>query len=475
MIRLLSATVLVPALLLTQTFTLWSEPEDASGSDEGRGVDVGLDVGIGVRTFRNPAYDGPEGDEPRYRAYQSLRLLPELSIGRFGAGLDLTINYTFTGGDDGNSLEVRREDWVPDEDRNFAELYLPKIRYLRWARKGDPLFVRFGQLDNAVLGSGFILGGYTNTHYLPERAQFGLEFDVDGRLFDFPYAGIETVASNVAAADLLGGRLFLRPLADLDMPLLPDLELGSTVVTDRRPYYHAAIEEDEAIEEDDESVLIWGFDLRQPIANRPSFSLTAFADVARQHESWGSALGAGGRLFGFLNYTGQLRAVGDNFIPRYFDSGYDLYRRERYAVYIGDVESPGYFGWLAGTGTAFLQDRLAFNASIEGAFGPLEPPVDEHGHTRPAALARNPMLRASFIIDDGVIPGITAQANYEKRNITDFGDLVSPENAVIGARINVRTGPAVISLLYDLRYDPFATDDDRWKVNSGLESTITLF
>jgi hypothetical protein len=50
-----------------------------------------------------------------------------------------------------------------------------------------------------------------------------------------------------------------------------------------------------------------------------------------------------------------------------------------------------------------------------------------------------------------------------------WGDLVSPENAVIGAKVSYQTGPAILSLLYNLRYDP-ATDD--FIVTSSLMTTI---
>jgi len=58
----------------------------------------------------------------------------------------------------------------------------------------------------------------------------------------------------------------------------------------------------------------------------------------------------------------------------------------------------------------------------------------------------------------------------------DFKDFQRfKEDALIRARINYRTGPAVISLVYNLRYDPSAPGDNKWIVTSGLSSTIALY
>src|SRR6056297_2872020 len=113
----------------------------AQDTNEG-GPDFGLGITIGAQSFPNPEYDGSNEETI---TFQSLGLTPDLAIGKFGLGLDLTLNYRFTGGD-GSEFEVRSEDWVPDDETNFLELYLPKIRYARWGLKGDPLYVLLGSV-----------------------------------------------------------------------------------------------------------------------------------------------------------------------------------------------------------------------------------------------------------------------------------------------------------------------------------------
>ncbi|MEE8440578.1 MAG: hypothetical protein V3S41_02560, partial [Spirochaetia bacterium] len=192
--RLHRTAVLV--LLVACTAFVFAQDE-GGGSD----LDFGLGISIGAQSFPNPDFTGT-GTEPGTITYQSVGMSPDLAFGKFGIGLDVTLNYRFTGGVDGTDFEIRREDWIPDADTSFLELYLPKLQYIRWGLKGDPLFVKLGSIDDGMLGNGFIIGGYTNTQYLPERRIFGMGLDVDGQLFNFPYVGLETFAGNLAAFDV---------------------------------------------------------------------------------------------------------------------------------------------------------------------------------------------------------------------------------------------------------------------------------
>lgn len=432
---------------------------------------LGFDVGIGVQTFPNPEYHPTKNPGvPELIAYQSLKLAPDVSFGKFGIGLDLTVNYRFTGGA-GNEFEIRREDWVPDPGagRGFLALYLPKIQYLRYAQKGDPLYVKLGSIDDATLGNGFIMANYANTQYLPDTRLFGMSFDVDGRLFSFPYVGVETFVSNLAAFDILGGRLFARPLVDFDIPIVKNLQVGTTAVVDRNPYYFAERDSDSPFYRsapEFDPVLVWGADLRLPILSTNVVSLATFGDFVTQSGNSGGMLGFGGRLVEVITYGAQLRFLGDNFIPVYFDAVYDLYRPEKYLVYSGTVSVPGYVGWYASLGFSAFGDLIYFNAALDGPFG------GAGGQT-----FKKPHFRGTFVLAEGIVPGVSLEASYDKKSIADVRDLFSAENAVIGARLNYRTGPAVISLVYDLRYDPYAdpSGESPWVVTSGLESTISLF
>ncbi len=444
-----------------------SNGESDGDSGSGGGMDFGFDLGIGVQTFE----DSETGDS---ETYQQLSLRPDIAFGKFGIGLNVQLHYRFVPEEDGDGtrLEVREADWVPaEEQRNFQgvmALYLPKISYLRWAQKGDPLFAKFGSIDDSTLGNGFIMGNYSNMQFLPDRRLLGLNLDVDGRLFDFPYVGIETAVGNITAWDVLGIRLFGRPILFLDIPVIKNLEVGTTFVRDGNPYYHAVRDPDFTGEPPaDASVGVWGLDYQLPLLSSQIFTLAQFGDFVVQGDATGGMLGIGGTAFGFMPYGAQLRFLGDNFIPVYFNSTYDLYRVQKYQIYSDDSLPPaveGHVGYFASLGFSFLEDKIVFTAGIDGPIG----------ETEGAA----PQVTGGLTIGQGLVPGFSAQATYTKQDIQEWADFASLEESVIDARINYQTGPAVISLVYNLRYDPFTDEtsaDDPWVVTSGLETSISLF
>jgi hypothetical protein len=444
-------------------------------SAEGSDADFGLGITIGAQSFPNPAYDG-SGDDATI-TYQSVGLTPDLAIGKFGLGLDLTLNYRFNAGTGSDEFEVRREDWVPTEDTTFLEIYLPKLRYVRWGVKGDPLFVLLGSVDNGLLGNGFIMGGYTNTQFLPAQRIFGMSLDVDGALFDFPYLGIETFVGNLAVFDLIGSRLYTRPLAGTAIPVIRNLQIGGTVVTDLKPFQY--MEDDDEADVNDylpsgttqaaANVLIWGADFRLPILNTDIISLAGFGDYVLQNGHSGGMLGTGGRLFRIMTYGAQLRFLGEDFIPVYFDRAYDLFRHEKYAYYAGvpGFSTDPYVGWFASAGFSLLDDQLVFAANVDGPFGEVEA----------GDKFKQPHLLATFRLDEGLLGGFSVEASYDKKGIEELADLLSPADSTIGARVNYRIDNATISLVYDLQYDPFPTDPDGdpWVITSKIETAISLF
>ncbi|MFW5742516.1 MAG: hypothetical protein ACOCW3_00065 [Spirochaetota bacterium] len=474
--RLTASVVLLTFVALLGAFAQDLEGDEPQG--EGVGPDVGLGITIGAQSFPNPDYDGTEATDKTI-TYQSVGLTPDIGIGKFGLGLDLTLNYRFDAEDD-TGFEVRAADWVPDDETSFLELYLPKLRYVRWAQKGDPLYVLLGQVDNGLLGNGFIMGGYTNTQFLPDQRIFGMSLDVDGRLFDFPFAGVETFVGNLAVFDLIGSRLFVRPLAATALPIVRNLQLGGTVVSDRKPFHYVedTLEDNPSASVSDflpagtsqsaAKALVWGIDFRMPVLNNDLVSLAGFGDYVNQGGNSGGMLGFGGRLFRVMTYGAQLRFLGEDFIPVYFDRSYDLFRHRKYAYYAGvdGFSTDSYVGWFASAGFSLLDDQLVFAANVDGPFGGADP--DD--------TFKQPHLLATFMLGEGILGGFSMEASYDKKGIEDFADLVSPEDSVIGARVNYRIESAVISLVYDLQYDPFPEPgDDPWVITSKLETAISLF
>jgi hypothetical protein len=418
-------------------------------ADDNGGLDFGLSLGIGAETFI-------EGGVPV--TYQMLKLSPDLAIGKFGIGLELTLHYTFTGGTGGDSLEVRRDDWWQGTDK-IADVYLPKFKYIRYGFKGDPLYAKLGSIDDATLGDGFIMGDYENTRFLPDTRIFGLSFDLDGQLFNFPYVGIETFVGNLAQFDVIAMRPFIRPLAGTQIPVIKNLQVGGTLAMDRKPGLYST---NPALD-DAETIILYGADLRLPILANPAISLITFTDVARLHNTGGvgGMVGFGGRLFGFLNYGAQLRILGENFIPTYFDSAYDLFREDKYlSVQAENISA--YNGWLASLGFSFFGDLLVFNASLDGPFG--QP-------TGGTTALDYPHLYATFLLGQGLVPNVSLEAGLDKRSIGDT-PFFGKEDTALQARLNYSIGAAVLSFVYQMTWDPASGD---WVTKSGIETGIQFF
>ncbi len=414
----------------------------------GGGFDFGMGLGIGVATFA----DG---------TWQSLSLTPDLALGKFGIGLNVKLNYRFTGGA-GNEFEIRTADWVPTSFPSFLDIYLPKITYVRWDEKGAPLYIKLGSIDDGTLGNGFIMGGYANTLFVPDDRHFGLAFDLDGALFAFPYLGVETFAGDLAELDVLGARLFVRPLIWLGVPIIRDLQIGATYATDLKPYLY-----DHPTDLTERSVAVYGVDTRLPILNFKILSLAVFADAATiEGESYGGMVGFGGRILSFLTYGAQLRVLGDGFIPMYFDATYDLFRSAKYDIVQAGGGPGTTMAWYASLGTSLFDDLIVFNVGVDApfAFGP-----------DAADITQWPHLRAVFALDDGLIKGLSLEASYDKKLITSFASLVDPTEAAIQARLNYQIQVAIISFVYKLRYDASVlAPADPWIITSGIETSIAL-
>ncbi len=432
---------------------------EASGSP----FDFKFELGLGTDSVPvDPTLNVGDTGYGETATYQKLAFQPDVAIGKFGLGLDLTVRFNMDLGSGGNGIDIYEPDWIPEKaGKNLFELYLPKIAYVRWGQKGDPLYAKLGSFEDGTLGNGFIMGNYSNTRFLPETRIFGAALDVDGKLFNFPMVGLETFVGNLARFDVFGARAYVRPLSFTEMPLFKELQVGASFAADREPLIYDG---DDTNDAGADMVSVFGVDTRLPIIANPIVLMAAFGDVAFQNGGrWGSALGVGGKLLSFMPYTAQLRLLGSGFIPTYFDATYDVFRANKYNAIQGDAGSDAALGWLARLGFSLLGDLIAFSVTADGPFAPAPAAstvISDYSH-----------VRGVFTIGEGLLAGFSLDALYEKyylgmdRSVLE--DLVSPENAVIGAKINYATGPAVLSLLYSLRYD-----NGEFIVTSSLMSSI---
>ena len=398
--------------------------------------------------------------------YQNLTLSPDIAFGKFGIGLELTLHYTFT--DEAGVDPIRVEgDWIPDPalNQNYLDVYLPKFKYIRYGFKGDPLYAKLGSIEDGTLGNGFIMNNYDNTLFLPEQRIFGLAFDLDGALFNFPYLGLETFVGNVAHFDVLGARLYARPLAGTEIPLLKNLQVGATFAMDTDPGLHTDRPP--------------GPGAGVPVRGRPAPAHPVQpGDQPGGFQRRGGAgqpelRGRHGGLRGTARWGHPVRGP-DPDAGRELRAGVlrlhlrPVPRTEKYAIAI-----------RAGGPRARLH-RVAGQPGLLPVRGPAgvqrQPGRSVPSRRRSDNYLDWPHLFAQFILGKGLVPNVSLELSYDKRNLAAdegfFQDLFSFAESVIQGRLNYSIGAAVLSLVYDIRWDPLR---GKWITHSGIETAIELF
>ncbi len=447
-------------LLIASLCAFMGFAEDSPAKEGGFGFKAGISLGTDVITSGS-------GDP---ESWTKLAFQPDISFGKIGFGIDLSAHFQLYPTPD-KAIEFYAGDWVPAEKTfaSFVDLYLPKIMYVRYGLKGeDPIFAKAGTID-ITLGNGFIMGDYSNATFLPKTRIIGLDVGVDGQAFNFPYVGIELVTGNLARLDVVGARVYGRPLLGTSLPIIKNAQLGLTIVADTNPYLYATGSQTE------KTISVTGVDLTVPILTGKTFPLVAFTDLAFEpNKSMGAMIGFGGRLLGFITYGGQLRFLEQGFIPNYFDANYDVYRSMKFDYMATDSDGSFYSGWYSSLGFSIFEGNIVFKASLDGPFKAID--------KANTAQTDFPHAKAVFQTAEGFLGGFWLTAGYEKYFIGQqnsfFADLVDATNSVVGMDVNYKTGASVLTLAYKAKYDPTKTDnpltsvDERWVVSSSVTASM---
>jgi len=400
--------------------------------------------------------------------YQTFGLLPDIGYGPLGVGIDLSFHFRFyetPGGAFG--FYPRQEDWWDSHlsTAQNVDKYLSRFLYVRWGHKGDPLYAQLGLLPSTTLGTGFLVGGYSNGALRPGLRYVGLELDASGELINLPYGGFESFVGNVSAFDVLGARFYAKPFGLLipDNAFLKEMQFGLTVAADTNPFAQAS----SAVTKVSGSVVASGLDVMLPLYSSDLFSAVATTDAAMEGTHAGGAVGVGGKAFGFVLWGLQNRFLGDNFLPDYFDRGYEANRMGKFAVYSSSsTVVPGTIGWQASLGVSILGDALTLGTSLSGPW------------TSQSNVFAQPQLQSYAQLKPGLLP-IDASAFYIKNGLTSLDELVSAEHALIGAKVGYTLGVVTLSVVYDLRYvtDPseVGPNGQQWVSSSRIETVVKMY
>lgn len=380
--------------------------------------------------------------------FYSLYFTPEISFANFGAGLNLKLDIDSKG-------NLRKENY-----NEFSD-YLSLIRYLRYGLKNEPVFVKLGALDYYTLGHGSIMYLYNNSPSFDVR-KIGLVIDLDFGLF-----GFESIYSQFAESGVTGFRGYVRPLqltSAGDIPIIGNLEVGATYAGDFNE--HAGIvtgsydnvQRKFNVTKDEGSISIFGFDIGIPIIQGGFANLTLYADYANIAGFGGGT--AAGVIFNF-NPLGlvsgsvklERRFNGDNYIPSYFNS---LYEIERFKVDTSKGTFVSKAQLLSGTtdiGNGYYGE---LGVNVLGLFNILGSyqRLDKH--------PTSGILHLETEIAPEGMPFL-ARTGYDKINIIDEKDLFKlDDRSYLFFELGYKPYPfMIVSMMYNWTFSPVRDKDDK--------------
>jgi hypothetical protein len=353
--------------------------------------------------------------------YYLVSVMPELSFGKLGFGLDINLRINSKTGN------IR-----PGDYNKFSD-YLRILRYVRWAHKGDPFYVRFGQLDYSLLGHGSIIYNYNNCASYDLR-RTGIELDVDLEKY-----GFESVYSDVTDKGLLGMRGYVRPLKFTSLakiPVINNFEVGATYARDLNN--NATSKRDSTsptqLYSGNGGLSIYGFDLGLPILSYPMIKSALYFDYAKiANYGSGTSIGINMALsgLGLLYISGkyEYRFNGDQYMPAYFNALYELDRFNTVSGSKSDTlqlvkANRGYYGEVL--------ISILNTINILGAY------------QAPAPNNNEGVMHAELRLPN--MGGIVVRGAFDKTNI---GRVFVPEHTILSAEIGYMPVKfLLVSMLY---------------------------
>lgn len=373
--------------------------------------------------------------------YYMFSLSPDFAIGKFGVGLDL-------------NLRINKEGDVRHEDFNTISDYLSLIKYVRYGYKRDPIYVKVGGLDRAILGQGNIIYYYNNRASFDNK-KIGIELDID-----FGDFGFESLYGDLSGKGIFGLRGYTRPLhftPAADIPIIGNLEVGASYATDLNELSgvtNATIDpvtRKLKVISDEGSTSIIGLDASLPLLRAKLVDIDLYTNYTKIINFGDGATAGIGFFFSGLGILSlDLRFErwfnGDQFIPKYFNQFYEVQR------FIADT-SKGFLSSkvlslknVTSLGNAYYGELVIDLLNFVQIFG---------SYSRYDKISNSGTLRletdlspkdASFVL----------RGYYDKFDIIDEKDIFKLDNrSILTAEAGYKPIPYVlVSIIYQWTYTP---------------------
>jgi len=258
---------------------------------------------------------------------------------------------------------LREEDWDEVSD------YFKVLRFVEYGKRKEPIYLRVGELSGVVIGHGTIMNGYYNTIDI-DHYQMGFNSNLNSR-----YGGVELMLDNFVDPEILGYRGYIHPwrfiapssfwtrysigtslVLDIDAPVAFEIEdpVEGTLRVDGQNNLVVA---------KSQTTGVVGLDHELLLVQTELVDFIPYLDTNYHFEgSLGYHLGALINLRPLeelsLYSRAELRLLGNNYLPDYFGSLYEIERNS----FLG-------FGGLGEPKLVVTRDRD--EGQIAGAYGEL--------------------------------------------------------------------------------------------------------
>jgi len=346
--------------------------------------------------------------------YYLVSIAPEVAFGQLGVGLDLNLRFNTQG-------KLRMGDYVKFED------YLRIIRYVRWAQKGDPFYIRVGQLDYSMLGHGSIIYNYRNSASYDMR-RTGIELD-----FNLEKFGFESIYSDLTGRGLLGLRGYIKPLKFTGLakiPVISNFEAGVSYARDLNQYA------DYTDIDSSRGLSIYGFDFSLPILSYSFLKSALYYDFAQiSHYGHGSTVGINMSFsgMGIVNIRGkyEYRINGANYLPAYFNA---LYEHDRFNSLTRHSKSDTL--WLV------TANRGYFGELLVSLFNTLYIIAD---YQAPSDVRNQGIIHAELQLPE--FTGVVVRGGFDKTRIGRV--FILDDNSILSAEVGYKPVKyLLVSMLY---------------------------
>lgn len=392
----------------------------------------------------------------------------ELLWTKFALSIQAPLNFKIYDAQTGteNLWQIRTKDW--DEISDYAKV----IRFIKYGRKDDRLYINLTTLSSSTLGHGTIMRRYVPNVDVDHK-KLGIQFDVN-----HDYIGFQSTVSDIMGPPVFGIMPFVRPFAPFsDNLLASSLSIGITFAADtdapitlkrvNLPNYRFAfpngkpyINEQNRLQYDSTFLYLWGIDAHIKIVRTKNVDIKPYLDWSTlKNGGWGftggvlSRFAFGEKTKNFITLRTDYRAFQPNYEPAYFNTFYEFQKYQYFMPSFSDYEyRKGYYPTkreeiLSRTGDMRqgfylelgyeLSKYFAFGASIENATGNTYSAIATDGSGNPIKTGNGNFL---FYVSLPLPYFLSAHFTYHKIAYTDISNIFdfAESNTILLATMKFR-------------------------------------